>query len=183
MKAIIYLDVPEWQIGQEVKVYFPDLMVKTGKCEKAKIVQKPERLLPCKCGCKRRSHWTIAGRQTKERYKLQCLKCGFEVYGSSEIDLHKKWNEAIKNETKFDPVQFLIEEHRRNTSIQRCPIKINMDPLKGPVDTEEQVAEKWTAIKQWYRDHPEAQAPWEEWEDKQKELAKMFSNDFLTCKE
>ena len=143
MKAIIQLDVPEWQIGQEVKVYFPDSMIKTGKCEKAKIVQKPE-LLP-------------------KRIKK----------------LKKKQN----NKPKFDPVQFLIEEHRRNTAIQRCPIKINMDPLKGPVDTEEQVAEKWEAIKQWYKDHPEANAPWIEWENNQKELAKTFHNDFLTRKE
>lgn len=33
MKAVIYLDVPEWQIGQDVTVYFPDTMLKHGKCE------------------------------------------------------------------------------------------------------------------------------------------------------
>ena len=33
MKAVIELDVPEWQIGQDVSVYFPDTMVKHGKCE------------------------------------------------------------------------------------------------------------------------------------------------------
>lgn len=33
MKAIIRLDVPEWQIGQEVKVYFPDTMCVKGICE------------------------------------------------------------------------------------------------------------------------------------------------------
>ena len=33
MKALIELDVPEWQIGQEVAVYFPDTMRKRGKCE------------------------------------------------------------------------------------------------------------------------------------------------------
>ena len=33
MKAVIYLDVPEWQIGQDVTVYFPDTMVKHEKCE------------------------------------------------------------------------------------------------------------------------------------------------------
>ena len=33
MKAIIHLDVPEWQIGQEVTVYFPDTMQKKGTCE------------------------------------------------------------------------------------------------------------------------------------------------------
>lgn len=33
MKAVIELDVPEWQIGQDVAVYFPDTMVKHCKCE------------------------------------------------------------------------------------------------------------------------------------------------------
>ena len=33
MKAVIELDVPEWQIGRDVTVYFPDTMVKHCKCE------------------------------------------------------------------------------------------------------------------------------------------------------
>lgn len=33
MKAIIKLDVPEWQIGQDVSVYFPDTMWIDGRCE------------------------------------------------------------------------------------------------------------------------------------------------------
>ena len=33
MKAVIRLDVPDWQIGQDVSVYFPDTMCKHGKCE------------------------------------------------------------------------------------------------------------------------------------------------------
>ena len=33
MKAIIRLDVPEWQIGQEASIYFPDTMVTFAKCE------------------------------------------------------------------------------------------------------------------------------------------------------
>ena len=33
MNAVIYLDVPDWQIGQDVTVYFPDTMIKHGKCE------------------------------------------------------------------------------------------------------------------------------------------------------
>ena len=48
----------------------------------------------------------------------------------------------------------------------KCPIKLNFDPLNGPIDTEEEVAVKWEAIKQWYRDHPEAEAPWDEWKKK-----------------
>ena len=34
--AVIYLDVPEWQIGQQVTIYFPDTMRKRGTCEPLK---------------------------------------------------------------------------------------------------------------------------------------------------
>ena len=40
MKAVIQLDVPEWQIGREVTVYFPDTMMKHGKCELLKEQEK-----------------------------------------------------------------------------------------------------------------------------------------------
>ena len=39
MKAIIRLDVPEFQIGQSVNVYFKDTMMKTGVCEKEELVR------------------------------------------------------------------------------------------------------------------------------------------------
>ena len=48
----------------------------------------------------------------------------------------------------------------------KCPIKLNFDPLNGPIDTEEAGAGEREAIKQWYRDHPEAEAPWDEWKEK-----------------
>ena len=32
MKAIVEIDVPEWQIGRDVSVYFPDTMVAHGTC-------------------------------------------------------------------------------------------------------------------------------------------------------
>ena len=34
MKAVIELDVPDWQIGQDVTVIFRDTMVKHGVCKK-----------------------------------------------------------------------------------------------------------------------------------------------------
>lgn len=34
MKAVIRLDVPDWQIGQPVSVFFKDTMVKKAVCEK-----------------------------------------------------------------------------------------------------------------------------------------------------
>ena len=51
---------------------------------------------------------------------------------------------------------------------KKCPIRINFDPRKGPINTKEQVAEKWEAIKQWYKDHPEIDPSWKEWEDDQR---------------
>ena len=35
MKALIEIDVPEWQIGQEVTIHFPDSMCKKGVCKAA----------------------------------------------------------------------------------------------------------------------------------------------------
>lgn len=100
MKAIIKLDVPEWQIGTEVTVFFKDTMMKKGICEEVKEREKPERLLPCTCGCKRREHWYGSGERSEI---LKCCKCGFEVGGKNTIDVHKKWNAAVAvNEVKED---------------------------------------------------------------------------------
>lgn len=46
MKAIIKLDVPEWQIGQDVTVYFPDTMIKHEKCELLKEQEAVEPIPP-----------------------------------------------------------------------------------------------------------------------------------------
>lgn len=46
MKAIIKLDVPEWQIGEEVSVFFPDSMCKHSVCEKNEA-QWLENTEPC----------------------------------------------------------------------------------------------------------------------------------------
>ena len=98
MKAIIELDVPEWQIGQDVTIYFPDTMMKHGKCEAKKVYPKPEKLLPCICGCKRREHWYGS---TPERARiLRCYRCGLEASGKNEIEVHKKWNELIVEVSK-----------------------------------------------------------------------------------
>ena len=39
MKAIVKLNVPEFQIGQEVTVFFRDTMTKKGICEAGEIVR------------------------------------------------------------------------------------------------------------------------------------------------
>ena len=94
MKSVIYLDVPERQIGEDVSVYFPDAMAKHVKCVAVKERKRPERLLPCKCGCKRREHWV--GSTPEDREILICQKCRFRVGGKSVADVHRKWNEAVQ---------------------------------------------------------------------------------------
>lgn len=44
MEAIIKLDVPEWQIGTQVSVYFKDTMFKKGVCEALTYVIPFEKL-------------------------------------------------------------------------------------------------------------------------------------------
>ena len=39
MKAVIRLDVPNWQIGQAVHVFFKDTMEKNGVCESEEPVK------------------------------------------------------------------------------------------------------------------------------------------------
>jgi len=53
MKAVIELDVPNWQIGQDVAVYFPDTMMKHGKCE---LLKEQTEIVRCK-DCKYYDHF------------------------------------------------------------------------------------------------------------------------------
>lgn len=62
---------------------------------KAKYKPRESRkMLPCKCGCKRREHWYGSSYDNSEG--LKCTKCGFEVWGKNAIDVIRKWNEAVK---------------------------------------------------------------------------------------
>ena len=62
---------------------------------KAKYKPRESRkMLPCKCGCKRREHWYGSSYDNSEG--LKCTKCGFEVWGNNAIDVIRKWNEAVK---------------------------------------------------------------------------------------
>ena len=55
MKAYIEIDVPEWQIGQEVSVYFPDTMHKKAVCKLADI--NHEDFLDWLCCCVFEDEW------------------------------------------------------------------------------------------------------------------------------
>lgn len=62
MKAIIHLDVPDWQLGQEVTVYFPDTMCKHAVCEEDTTKE----------GC-----WIYQNDDTQEAYgDYMCSECG-----------------------------------------------------------------------------------------------------------
>ena len=61
-----------------------------------KIRERPERLLPCKCGCKRREHWY--GCTEQNAMILKCYRCEFQASGANEIEVHKAWNKAVSDE-------------------------------------------------------------------------------------
>jgi len=65
MKAVIELDVPEWQIGQDVSVYFPDTMLKHGKCE---LLKEQEAVEP------------ISYHYDGTIFKYECRKCRTKVF-------------------------------------------------------------------------------------------------------
>lgn len=49
MKAIIRLDVPDWQIGQEVSIYFPDTMSVKGIVELDDVLDEIRAEIEPKC--------------------------------------------------------------------------------------------------------------------------------------
>ena len=51
MKAIVRLDVPDYQIGQEVHVYFKDSMTDKGICEQEKVGHWIDDEFGSKCSC------------------------------------------------------------------------------------------------------------------------------------
>ena len=81
MKAIIQIDVPDYQIGQEVRCYFKDSMYIKGVCE-----------------AERTGHWTrhtrvedvydIAGVKTWG-IKCQCDRCGFTTIVVEDFGYYK----------------------------------------------------------------------------------------------
>lgn len=66
MKAIIQIDVPNYQIGQEVSIYFKDTMMIKG------IVQEPKT-----------GHWVMPvqddGMSDPIYYQVRCSECGFDL--------------------------------------------------------------------------------------------------------
>ena len=86
MRVKIELDVPEWQIGQQVEVFFPDTMMKKGVCELLKeqeamkplIMQDPEGIwFTCqRCGHKIRAFMAMKMDLSLPNF---CSECGQAV--------------------------------------------------------------------------------------------------------
>jgi len=76
VQAAIHLEVPEYQIGQEVSVYFRDTMYMKGRCEKQSIV------IDTKIG-----HWikeeSIHGWDGRS---YQCSVCGRSIHLDKEVE-------------------------------------------------------------------------------------------------
>ena len=62
--------------------------------EQSRLSNNHERLLPCKCGCRKREHWYSGDKQAPEQ--LRCMKCGFSVCGKNSADARRQWNEAVR---------------------------------------------------------------------------------------
>lgn len=79
MQAVIKLDVPEWQIGQEVTVYFPDTMQKQGVCE---LPKEQEAQIQNNGKCPR-CGWNFEDGELEFSHldsgKFYCPNCGQEV--------------------------------------------------------------------------------------------------------
>ena len=61
MKAVIQLDVPDWQIGQEVSVYFPDTMIKKSVCKTDSVVLCKD----CKHGVRSSDEYVLCNKGVK----------------------------------------------------------------------------------------------------------------------
>ena len=64
-------------------------------------IKKQEKLLPCVCGCKRRSHWNTYVKGILY-VTLRCENCGKSVSGRTEQQARSNWNEMIRSESEQD---------------------------------------------------------------------------------
>lgn len=60
---------------------------------------RPEPLLPCMCGCKRRQHCRFT--HSQEVY-LVCCNCGRAAKGLTATDARRNWNKMIRERRQDD---------------------------------------------------------------------------------
>ena len=87
MKAVINVDVPEWQIGQDVSIYFPDSMLKHGKC-----LLKEEQ----------ETEWEHLWDAPDGTFKGRCKKCGFVHFFLEGHDTQYKFCPECGGSVKLD---------------------------------------------------------------------------------
>lgn len=98
-----------------------------------------------------------------------------ERWAESMIEIDKKtWRKIRKDSRKTKTGIYRIKPEKEEI---KCPIKMDVDH-----DSPETIKEKWEQIKQWYKDNPEANTPWKEWEENQRKMNEWFSSSFLTLK-
>ena len=67
----------------------------------ATVIKRPEKFIPCTCGCNRREHHYVYNMSSREESViLKCMKCGYSIQGKNEMDARRKWNEAIRDKDK-----------------------------------------------------------------------------------
>ncbi len=92
MKAVIKLDVPEWQIGTEVSVYFKDTMMQRGICEKETEnikLKQPEKCKDCK-SC--------------HNYSENKFYCGMATSENPELDISTIYLKDLNNRPDWCPI-------------------------------------------------------------------------------
>lgn len=60
-------------------------------------IKTKEKLLPCTCGCNRRSHWDVYANGVWY-ITLKCNNCDREARGKTEAEAIHNWNEMIWGE-------------------------------------------------------------------------------------
>ena len=66
----------------------------------ATVRKRPEKFIPCTCGCNRREHHYVYKMSSREESViLKCMKCCFSVEGKNEMDARRKWNEIIREKS------------------------------------------------------------------------------------
>lgn len=80
-KAVIRLDVPDWQIGSEVSVYFKDTMLKKGTCERYEDEHRHGNWEPIWSGNVAESvRCSVCWKVSKSPFGHYCRWCGAEMY-------------------------------------------------------------------------------------------------------
>ena len=130
MKAVIELDVAEWQIGQDVTIYFPDMMMKYGKCELLKEQEAKAGTWQWKIHGKADSGGTLG--------EAICDQCGKSTYATAvKGDLNycpncgakmtDRWARGKENRRMTEAEKLLARIGTARDAISRKPDQTSLD--------------------------------------------------------